>query len=494
MNSVRTVLRLLAAALLLGGGALSWGQSLPSFISLRLLPAVDFPVAENASFYQTLGGSGRFGAAYQPPIRLPLTVDVDITYGLALLDPTALPAEWRQSTDKSLHTVAVSAGLGSEFRIAGRLEAGLYAHGGYYYGLTQGDSGETVAGGNPYVTGGAQLQFRLSPQLAIGAGASWRSYLGAPTTLLNQLSAHVGTSYRIPLTELPALDAGLRPSLLQFESVSTGNILPVFYQYYDKNPIGSFVIRNGERAPISDLRVSVNIRRYMDSPKQYAVAQEIGAGEAAEIELFALFNEEVLSITKGTVVPAEISVSYALRGDRKEAQHIESVRLENRNGCVWDDDRRAAAFGFSAAISGDYAIVGEIFSTQGGSLQAGAAYVFERGAGDNWDANPAIQLLPTDAGTGDWYGAAVAIEGDHLLVSSPFKDDHGDDAGAVFRYERSAGGTWEPAGELLPADVAESTYLGRSVAMDDTGLAVVGATDPFADAEPGAAGAVYVYD
>ena len=201
----------------------------PSYIALHLGPAVDFPVAENATFYQTVGGSGRLGAAYQPPIGFPLTVDLDLTYGLALVDPTALPAEWRQGTDKSLHTFAVSAGVGSEFPIAGRLEAGLYAHGGYYYGLTEDDDGNTVAGGNPYVTGGGQLQFRLTPEIAVGLGASWRSYLGVPTTLLNEVSAHVGTSYRIPLTELPTLDASVRPSLLEFESVSTGNVLPVFY-------------------------------------------------------------------------------------------------------------------------------------------------------------------------------------------------------------------------------------------------------------------------
>ena len=144
----------------------------PSYIALHLRPAVDFPVAENATFYQTVGGSGRLGAAYQPPIGFPLTVDLDLTYGLALVDPTALPAEWRQGTDKSLHTFAVSAGVGSEFPIAGRLEAGLYAHGGYYYGLTEDDDGNTVAGGNPYVTGGGQLQFRLTPELAVGLGAS----------------------------------------------------------------------------------------------------------------------------------------------------------------------------------------------------------------------------------------------------------------------------------------------------------------------------------
>ena len=47
-----------------------------------------------------------------------------------------------------------------------------------------------------------------------------------------------------------------------------------------------------------------------------------------------------------------------------------------------------------------------------------------------------------------------------------------------------------------PEDLAAGHYLGRSVAIDDDGLAVIGATDPLlaGGAEPGPDGAVYVYE
>ena len=70
-------------------------------------------------------------------------------------------------------------------------------------------------------------------------------------------------------------------------------------------------------------------------------------------------------------------------------------------------------FGLSSSIGGDYVLAGEPLGTQDGADQAGAVYAFERGAGDNWDADPPEQILADTADTGDWFGVSVAIEGDH---------------------------------------------------------------------------------
>ena len=151
-------------------------------------------------------------------------------------------------------------------------------------------------------------------------------------------------------------------------------------------------------------------------------------------------------------------------------------------------------FGLSSSIGGDYVLVGEPLVTQDGADQAGAVYAFERGAGDNWDADPPEQILADTADTGDWFGVSVAIEGDHALIGAVFKNDNGDDAGAVYLYERTGPLTWERVEELIPDGLVAGDYLGRSVAMDDDGLAVVGATDISVGAEPGGDGAVYVYE
>lgn len=101
-------------------------------------------------------------------------------------------------------------------------------------------------------------------------------------------------------------------------------MFPVFHNYYDDNPVGRVVIGNQEK-----------VRRKID---------ERGAGQTAEIELYALFTDKVLGITEGTKAPAEITLQYRLRDEWYRLTPIETVRMYDRNAMTWDDDRKAAAF------------------------------------------------------------------------------------------------------------------------------------------------------
>ena len=136
----------------------------------------------------------------------------------------------------------------------------------------------------------------------------------------------------------------MRPSPLEISGVSTDVILPVFYQYYDSHPIGRALLVNKGRQPARDMKVSVFIRSYMDSPKTTEVTGEVPAGGSREIDLYALFTEKVLEITEGTKVSAEIGVTFTAGKDSWTSSSVQTVRLENRNASIWDDNRRAAAF------------------------------------------------------------------------------------------------------------------------------------------------------
>ena len=54
---------------------------------------------------------------------------------------------------------------------------------------------------------------------------------------------------------------------LELTKVSFYEIFPVFYKYYDENPLGNAVIHNWEESPATDVEVTVFIRHYMDIPK-----------------------------------------------------------------------------------------------------------------------------------------------------------------------------------------------------------------------------------
>jgi len=142
-------------------------------------------------------------------------------------------------------------------------------------------------------------------------------------------------------------------------------------------------------------------------------------------------------------------------------------------------------FGHSVAVSGDTAVVGADRNDEKGP-DAGAAYVFVR-SGTTWIQQ--AKLTAADGHANDYFGVAVAISGDTLLVGAMFNDDTKSDAGAAYVFVRS-GTSWTQQAKLLAADAASSKQLGISVALSgDTAL--VGAVE---DADHGKrSGAAYVF-
>jgi len=139
-----------------------------------------------------------------------------------------------------------------------------------------------------------------------------------------------------------------------------------------------------------------------------------------------------------------------------------------------------AAAGFGAAIAiGD----GEIFVGRTGGGVAGAIYpspgsiyVFERGA-DGWDF--AYIITGDDVEIGDEFGAALAVDGDRLLIGSPGRDDG---VGGAYIFERGIDGAWVQTVEFVPPADREIRGAGTSVALSGDAV-YLGAPS---DAGPGA--------
>jgi trimeric autotransporter adhesin len=149
-------------------------------------------------------------------------------------------------------------------------------------------------------------------------------------------------------------------------------------------------------------------------------------------------------------------------------------------------------FGFSVAISGDTLVVGAMFEDS----SAGAAYVFTR-SGTAWTQQD--YLKASTSGASDYFGWAVAISGDTLVVGAHQEDSSATDAGAAYVFTRS-GSTWTQQGNALKASNAGAgDKFGFSVAISGDTIAV-GA--PFEDSSDGSneadnnateAGAAYVF-
>lgn len=126
-------------------------------------------------------------------------------------------------------------------------------------------------------------------------------------------------------------------------------------------------------------------------------------------------------------------------------------------------------FGQSVAVGEDRAVIGALFDDDNGS-SSGAAYVFRRES-TNWVQE--AKLSATDALAGDQFGKSVAISGDYILVGAHTDDDRGSASGSAYVFRRE-GTNWMPEAKLLAGDGAAEDYFGAAVALDGD-YAVIGA-------------------
>ncbi|WP_405575899.1 LamG-like jellyroll fold domain-containing protein [Winogradskyella sp. Asnod2-B02-A] len=142
-------------------------------------------------------------------------------------------------------------------------------------------------------------------------------------------------------------------------------------------------------------------------------------------------------------------------------------------------------FGYSVAIDGDYAIVGANLNDDAGG-SSGSAYIFVR-SGNNWTAQ--TKLTASDAAAGDQFGTTVAIDGDYAIVGAYANSDAGGSSGSAYIFERS-GNSWTEQEILMASDAAAGDQFGSSVSIDGD-YAIVGANDN--DDAGGSSGSTYIF-
>ncbi|MCP3914318.1 MAG: hypothetical protein GY711_02045 [bacterium] len=160
-----------------------------------------------------------------------------------------------------------------------------------------------------------------------------------------------------------------------------------------------------------------------------------------------------------------------------------------RTGGVWGNPVRLQApapigadwFGAALAWRESALFVSAKRRAPTGGPETGSVLLFEQVAGA-WTATD--ELVPSDGEHFDWFGAALAVDGDWACIGAPFKAGATPSRGAVYFFERTPMG-WEEQFRIANPDPATRLWFGWRVALEgDTAL--VAARDPDG-------GAVYVY-
>ena len=144
-------------------------------------------------------------------------------------------------------------------------------------------------------------------------------------------------------------------------------------------------------------------------------------------------------------------------------------------------------FAMSVAIDGDVAIVGCPQDSNVG-FWSGSVYVFERDGGGVW--NSTAHLFASDETDWEYFGTSVAVDGGRFVVGTPEDQGGAYASGAAYVFERDGGGDWNEVKKFVPDPVSESSRFGEAVGIS-VGRVIVGA--PNDDTQATNAGAAYVF-
>ncbi len=180
-------------------------------------------------------------------------------------------------------------------------------------------------------------------------------------------------------------------------------------------------------------------------------------------------------------------------GDDEGGVAAGAAYVFTRSGSTWSQQKLMASeaaerrsFGGVVAVSGDTIVVGAAHDDEWGT-DSGSAYVFSRN-GSTWTEQQ--RLVASDASGGQLFGAAVAVDGDTVVVGAPAESVAGAVAGSVHVFSR-AGDAWVHQQQLEVRDAPAGYRFGGSLAISGRTL-VVGALSEEAGA--GSTGTVYVFE
>ena len=302
-------------------GTLAWTQVTSDF-SLLVSPTLNIPLGplEGETPFYSIGGGlslkGEYTFPFFPLMYTGVALDVDFAPIL--------------NAGKALMLLSVGPEIGFRYSPFPRFNLKAYGYGGMYFGTA---SGGSVL--NPFVAGGADMSFLLNPSLNIGIGATYKYHFLPDEYLYQGIGINVGVSYNIGAAKQRA-EIQVTPQIQQ--------IFPLFFTYYDKNPVGNLILKNNERDKIEDLKVSFYVKQFMDQPKLSAEIEQLKRDEELEVPIYALFTDEIFSVTEGLKVAGEILLDYRFLGIERTDSIPVTVAINNRNAMTWDDDRKAAAF------------------------------------------------------------------------------------------------------------------------------------------------------
>lgn len=218
-----------------------------------------------------------------------------------------------------------------------------------------------------------------------------------------------------------------------------------------------------------------------DRPEREAayVFERVGDQWIERRRLAPANDGQVRSFGRAVAIDGDTAVVGAPREAGPNGASAGAVHVYVRNGSEWILQARLVApdgggndrFGAAVAAEGNVIVVGAPWAQVETAGGAGAAYMFVR-QGSTWSA--VARLIAPAGFSGDEFGFAVAVSGDAVLIGAPDAGpQNASQNGLAYVFARQ-GNSWNVEQTLVAPDAANGSLFGHAVALDDD-RALIGA-------------------
>lgn len=317
------------------GRALAWCAVVVActFLSPMTAPAQDVRLHAAPELVIPLGETDIYGLGGGASVTLEYGVLGFLAPYAGLTARSIAPAA--RGLDASLVLVSAGAGLGAYAFPLPRLKLGASAGFGAYVGSYANTAGRTMTG-NLFWRLGAQAGYRLRPSLTLSGGLDFVDY----RTETDFFYRGVAVSFVVDL------GVGTRGAegRVALQSAQTVPVFPVRASEYASVPLGSATILNAESAEVRNIEVWFHVDGYTSGPVLGGRVPYLPKGSTATVPLYAIFSDQVMTVTETVRVTGEVRILYELLGEPLSSRAETTVSILHRNAFTWDDSAVLASF------------------------------------------------------------------------------------------------------------------------------------------------------
>lgn len=142
------------------------------------------------------------------------------------------------------------------------------------------------------------------------------------------------------LNKIDWVSAGTPPLTV---TISSEKVFSNNFRFYAKGSLGEITFKNNTERPVTNVKASFFIKKYMDFPTQTEIGV-IAPKATVKKSLNAVFNESVIDIMEDTFLQSEVKVTYVNGVKEDTATLNHPVYVYERHALIWDDKGRVASF------------------------------------------------------------------------------------------------------------------------------------------------------